>query len=130
MTTSDVEVLVRGSRGVLAADAVALGLMAAGACVDFPARVNVPAKSDQTLRGCCVRVHVVQDGDEKRADPQAAVMPSLAASAKIAIGVILLLALLGAEVRLHFGPRLDTIFTLAGLVMFWRYVGKKARSAV
>jgi hypothetical protein len=45
---------------------------------------------------------------------------SVVGAAKAMIGGVLLLALLGAEVRLHFGVRWDTFITLAGAWAFWR----------
>jgi hypothetical protein len=45
---------------------------------------------------------------------------NLAGGAKLCTGAVLLLALFGAEVKLHFGPRLDAVVTLAGIWAFWR----------
>jgi len=45
----------------------------------------------------------------------------LPAAAKIAVGVVALLVLCSAEVRLHFGLRLDTIITAAAIWWFWRW---------
>jgi hypothetical protein len=46
---------------------------------------------------------------------------SLAAAAKVAIGVVLLLVLCSAEVRLHFGLRLDAIIAMVAIWGFWRW---------
>ncbi len=45
----------------------------------------------------------------------------LPAAAKVAVGAVLLLALLDAEVRLHFGLGLDTLITAAAIWWFWRW---------
>jgi ABC-type enterochelin transport system permease subunit len=42
-------------------------------------------------------------------------------AAKIGIGVVLLLMLFSAELRLNFGLRFDTVITLAGIWVFWHY---------
>jgi predicted ATPase len=93
--------------------------MGAGATVDFPGRPNRGARSGQTLRG----VHaVVQMAD----GAGLAVLPgssraggNLPAAAKLVIGVVLLLVLCSAEVRLHFGLRLDAIITVAAIWGCW-----------
>ena len=126
MKRYDAEILVKGASAALAADAVALGLMAAGASVDFPDRSNAPATDDRTLRGGHVGVRILADGHDLAAGPQAAREPSMVSAARVAVGAVLLLALFGAEVRLHFGPRLDTILTLAVLAAFWWRVRKRA----
>jgi hypothetical protein len=41
--------------------------------------------------------------------------------ARIGIGVVLLLMLFGAELRLRLGLRFDMIVTLAGIWAFWRF---------
>ena len=46
---------------------------------------------------------------------------NLPAAAKLVIGVVLLLVLCSAEVRLHFGLRLDAIITVAAIWGFWRW---------
>jgi len=45
----------------------------------------------------------------------------LPALLKIAAGGILLLKLFGAELRLNFGLRFDSLITLAGIWIFWHH---------
>src|SRR5271156_1451749 len=100
----NVEIIMPGgARGVAAsaADHVALALMGAGATVDFPGRPNHAERPGQTLRG----VHAVVRMAESAG---LAVLPGaseegvdLPAAAKIAVGVVALLVLCSAEVRLH-----------------------------
>ena len=49
----------------------------------------------------------------------------LPAAAKLAVGAVALLVLCSAEVRLHFGLRLDTIITAAAIWWFWRWCHRK-----
>ena len=128
MTKRDAVITVHGSKGALAADAAALGLMAAGASVRFPGRENPPLQPDAVLRGASVEVRVSVGGGEFGATTASPDGLGFADMARVGIGVILLLALLGAEVRLHFGPRIDTILTLAGIWIFWRHVGRRDQS--
>jgi hypothetical protein len=51
---------------------------------------------------------------------------NLPAAAKVAIGAVLLLALCSAEVRLHFGLRLDTIITVVAIWCCWRWCSRGA----
>ena len=53
----------------------------------------------------------------------------LSAAAKIAVGVVALLVLCSAEVRLHFGLRLDTIITAAAIWWFWRWCHRRGATA-
>jgi hypothetical protein len=132
MNIDNVEITIAGGAGgsaVTAADHVALALMGAGATVDFPGRANREARSVQTLRG----VHAVVRM-EGGAGP--VVLPgasregfNLPAAAKIAVGVVALLVLCSAEVRLHFGLRLDTIITAAAIWWFWRWGARKSAMA-
>ena len=121
MSNGNVEIVVRGEDAAQAADAVALGLMAAGASVDFPERVHRNVPDGQTLRGVHAVVRLARAGNvDLPAAPGRPVL-DLASVAKIGIGLVLLLMLLGAEVRLRFGLRLDTIVTLIGVWAFWHY---------
>ena len=54
---------------------------------------------------------------------------NLPAAAKVAIGVVLLLVLFSADVRLHFGIRLDAIITLLAIWGFWRWC-RRRRGAI
>jgi hypothetical protein len=123
MNIDNVEIIITGGAGgstANAADHVALALMGAGATVDFPGRPNQAARPGQTLRG----VHAVV----RMEGASLAVLPgssrgggNLPAAAKVAIGEVLLLMLCSAEVRLHFGLRLDAIITVAAIWGFWRW---------
>ena len=124
MNIDNVEIIITGGAGGAAANAadhVALALMGAGATVDFPGRPNQAARPGQTLRGVRAVVRMAESAG-------LAVLPGaseegvdLPAVAKIAVGVVALLVLCSAEVRLHFGLRFDTIFTLLGIWAFWHY---------
>ncbi|MGP8027204.1 MAG: hypothetical protein ACLPJJ_10890 [Acidocella sp.] len=128
MSNDDLEIIIAGGAGrsaANAADHIALALMGAGASVDFPGRPNREARSGQTLRG----VHAVV---RMEGGAGLAVLPgssrgggNLPAAAKIAVGVVALLVLCSAEVRLHFGLRLDTIITAAAIWWFWRWCHRK-----
>jgi hypothetical protein len=123
MNNDNVEIVITGGAGAIAAtaaDHIALALKGAGATVDFPGRPQRGATSNQALRG--VRA-VVRMGE--RAQPH--MLPGTnrngfdaPTAARIAIGVVLLLVLFGAELRLHFGLRLDTIITAAAIWWFSR----------
>ncbi len=124
MDDNAIEITVGGNPGRAMADAadhVALALMTAGAAVDFPGRPQRESRSSQTLRG--VRAVVRTAGRAGRGTSAASGRGGwgLAASAKVAVGVVLMLALFDAELRLHFGLRLDTIITAAVIWWFWRW---------
>jgi hypothetical protein len=112
-----IEVVVSGSRAAAAADAVALGLRAAGAQVRCPDRRGAVPSSVAGLRAVVRLGGAPSPGGGAKAE---AGTVSLVGAAKAMIGGVLLLALLGAEVRLHFGVRWDTFITLAGAWAFWR----------
>jgi hypothetical protein len=119
-----VEIVITGGAGVLTAavaDHVALALMGAGATVDFPGRPNQGVRPGQTLRGVHAVVRMAEGAG-------LAVLPgfsvgggNLPAAAKLAIGVALLLVLCRAEVRLHFGLRLDAIIAVVAIWGLWRW---------
>jgi hypothetical protein len=118
MTEEVVEVFVCGP--CAAADAVALGLLSAGAIVDSPDASDKLENPRGSLRG--VRA-VVRMASQAKIRPPIDPGPSainMARAAKVCTGAVLMLALFGAEVKLHFGPRLDTVVTLAGIWAFWR----------
>jgi hypothetical protein len=48
---------------------------------------------------------------------------------RIAIGVLLLLMLFSAELRLHFGLRFDTILMLGGIWAFWHFCLRRSGAA-
>ena len=132
MNNDDLEVIITGGAGRSPTDAaehIVLALMGAGASVDFPGRPNRAGRSGQTLRG----VHAVMRM-EGGAGP--AVLPGasqegfgLPAAAKVAVGVVALLVLCSAEVRLHFGLRVDTFLTAAAIWWFWRWCSRKSAMA-
>ena len=120
LNNSELEITVKGVNAAPAADAGALGLMAAGATVDFPSRTHGIACDGRALRGrrATVRLVPASSGPGTVETWQAGV--GLASVAKLGVGAVLMLMLFGAEVRLHFGPRLDTLATLVGIWAFWR----------
>ena len=132
MNNDELEIIIAGGAGRSAsnaADHIALALMGAGASVDFPDRPNREGRSGQTLRG----VHAVV---RMAGSTGPAVLPGasqegggLPAAAKIAVAVVALLVLCSAEVRLHFGLRLDTIITAAAIWWFWRWCARKSAMA-
>ncbi len=128
MSNDDLEIIIAGGvgRSAAAADHIALAMMGAGASVDFPDRPNREARSGQTLRG--VRAVVRMEGEAGLAALPGASQEGfgLPAAAKIAVGVVALLVLCSAEVRLHFGLRLDTIITAAPIWWFWRWCRRKS----
>ncbi|HEY1856962.1 hypothetical protein [Acidocella sp.] len=123
MNDHEVEIVVGGGaahRRADVADHVALTLMSAGATVDFSARPRRPVPPGQTL--CGVRA-VVRMGDTAQPHmPPGPEQKSFDAptAVRIAIGVVLLLALFGGELRLNFWLRLDAIIVAAVLWWFWR----------
>ena len=101
---------------------IALALMGAGASVDFPGRTNREARFGQTLRG----VHAVLRMAGRTAP---AALPrasregfNLPAAAKIAFGMLALLVLCSAEVRLHFGLERDRFKCDHALAFFLRAI--------
>ena len=131
MSNDDLEIIIAGGAGrsAAAADHIVLALMGAGASVDFPGRPNREARSGQTLRG--VHAVVRMEGRAGLAALPGASQEGggLPAAAKIAVGVVALLVLCSAEVRLHFGLRLDTIITAAAIWWFWRWCHRKSAMA-
>jgi hypothetical protein len=131
MPTKEIEVIIRGRPGsgaFNAAYAMAMSLEAAGASVDIRSPVAQSELATDALRGVRVTVKVEDSGLGGAAEP-----PRLASEtgagkrigfsdlAKMGIGAVLLLMLFGAELRLQFGLRLDTIVTLAGIWAFWHF---------
>jgi hypothetical protein len=54
---------------------------------------------------------------------------ALSSLARVAIGAVLVLMLLGAELRLRFGLRLDMFITLAAIWAYWRLCLRQNQSA-
>jgi hypothetical protein len=124
MNKDNVEIIITGGAGGSTADAadhVALALMGAGATVDFPRRPNQAARPGQTLRGVHAVVRMAGSAGLAVSPGASQEGVDLPAAAKIAVGVVALLVLCSAEVRLHFGLRFDTILTLLGIWAFWLY---------
>jgi hypothetical protein len=131
MPVREIEVTIRGRPGsgaFNAAYAAAQALEAAGASVDIRAPVAQSELAADALRGVRVTVKVEDSGASGVAEPPRLV-PGAGPSArtgfsdvaKVGIGAVLLLMLFGAELRLRFGLRLDTIVTLAGIWAFWNF---------
>jgi hypothetical protein len=124
MESDTIEIMIRGrpELGGAAAYVTAQALRATGAQVRLASPLAAPWRSEGVLRGVRVIMVVRTDPLEPRSRT-AAVTGTFGAAdaAKLAGATILLLMLLGAELRLHFGPRLDTAFTLAGAWAYWRY---------
>jgi hypothetical protein len=129
MAMKEIQIVVRGGPGsgaYSAAQATARALEAEGASVDLRTIFAPEELAADALRG--VRALVQVEG--ATAAPSSSVIESsdpdvagfgLGNMAKIGIGVVLLLMLFGAELRLQFGLRFDTIVTLAGIWAFWHY---------
>ncbi len=115
-----IEVTVSGPKAAAAADAIALGLMTAGAQVRCPGRRAVMPSSTSSVLDVGVVVRVVSATLQESKTATGTATISSTSATKAVVGGILLLALLGAEVRLHFGVRWDTFVTLAGVWVFWR----------
>lgn len=124
MNIDSVEIIINGGIGGSAAtvaDHIALALMAAGATVDFPGRQQREVMSGRTLRDVHAVVRMAS-GEGRAALPVAnRGGENLSAAVKVAVGVVLFLALCNAEVRLHFGLRLDVIITAVVIWGFWRW---------
>jgi len=132
MNNDDLEIILAGGAGRSAsnaADHIALALMGAGATVDFPGRPNREARSGQTLRGVHAVVRIAGSAGLAALPGAGQEGFDLPAAAKIAVGVVALLVLCSAEVRLHFGLRLDTIITAAAIWWFWRWCARKSAMA-
>ncbi len=118
MSGEIVEVFVRGPAAAL--DAVALGLLSAGANVHSPdaspKRVDPPA----ALKGMRAVVRMASAADAARPQHDVPSTVNLASAARACTGAVMLLALFGAELRLHFGPKLETVVSLAAVWAFWR----------
>ena len=124
MDIDNVEIIISGGAGGLAAtaaDHIALALMTAGATVDSPSRPNQAVRPGQTLRGVHAVVRVAGRAGVALLPGPSRERFGLPAAAKITVGVVLLLMLCSAEVRLHFGLRLDTVTTVAAIWSFWRW---------
>jgi hypothetical protein len=111
---------------VNAAHATAYALEAAGASVDLRSPVARSELSGDALRGGRVMVRVEDGGREEEplrllSGPGTARRTGLSDIAKVGIIVVMLLMLFGAELRLRFGLRLDTIVTVAGIWAFWYF---------
>ena len=99
--------------------------MGAGATVDFPGRPQREARSGQTLRGVYAVVRMAGDAGLAALPGPDRGGGDLSAAVKVAIGVVLLLVLCSAEVRLHFGLRLDAIVTAAAIWGCWRWCSRR-----
>jgi hypothetical protein len=127
----EVEIIVRGRRGGDAHDAahaVAQVLEEAGASVDLKSPVVHGDLPRGVLRGLRVEMNVEGGGGGSKiassfasSNGNATGETNLTTLAKVGVGVVLLLMLFGAELRLRFGVRLDTIITIAGIWAFWHY---------
>ena len=136
MAVREIEIVIRGRPGngvVSAAQVIAYVLETEGASVDLSIASVPEDPTSEALRG--VRA-MVKAEDSVAAAPPLMSLPAepgngragMANAAKFAIGAILLLMLFGAELRLHFGLRLDTVVTVAGMWAFWRFCLKSAPS--
>jgi len=128
----NVEIIITGGAGgatANAADHVALALMGAGATVDFPGRPSQMTRPGQTLRGVHAVVRMAGGAGLAVSPGSSWGGGSLPIAVKVAIGVVLLLVLCSAEVRLHFGMRLDAIITLVAIWGFWRWC-RRGRGAI
>ena len=124
MNNDDLEIIMTGGAGrsaANAADHIALALMEACASVDFPGRPNREARSGQTLRGVHAVVRMAGNEGLALLSGPGRKGADLPAATKIAVGVVALLALCSAEVRLHFGLRLDAIITMVAIGGCWRW---------
>jgi hypothetical protein len=138
MTVREIEVIIRGRPGsgaFNAAHAAAQALEAAGASVDLRSPLTNSELSTDALRGVRVTVNVEDGGggpEPLRLLPgtRTARRTGFSDVAKVGIGTLLLLMLFGAELRLRFGLRLDTIVTAVGIWAFWHYCLRKNLKSV
>ena len=127
MPVREIDVVIRGRPGSgvhAAARAAAQAMEAAGASVQLRAPPTAP--DAETLRGVRALVRVAAWTPDRVArqvlPPEQTVGGiGLGQAAKIGGGLVLLLMLFGAELRLRFGLRLDMIVTLLAAWAFWRH---------
>ena len=139
MARQEIEIVIRGGGGddaYGAAHIAGRALKAEGARVDLRSISWTDAPEPGALRGATVRVRV-DDGSSFTSDMSGGGRPAevargarpgagIARAAKIGIGVVLLLMLFGAEIRLHFGLRLGSIVTLVAIWIFWLFALRRA----
>jgi hypothetical protein len=132
MSVREIEIVIRGRPGsgaFNAAHTAAQALEAAGVSVDLRSPLAHEEMAGDALRGvrALVKVEDVADSDTAQSTllltsgARTVTRTGLSDIAKVGIGVVLLLILFGAELRLHFGLRLDAIITVAGIWAFWHY---------
>lgn len=136
MSVREIEVFISGPPGSgahAAARATARTMETAGASVDLRLPLSTAEIEGEALRGvrALVRVEERTPARTSSAPPpdQRAGAIGYAQVAKIGGGLVLLLVLFGAEVRLRFGFRLDLIVTLVGIWAFWRYCQRSSAAA-
>jgi len=107
-----------------ASERIALALMAAGARVECASPHSPRRGITVSLRGVLVRVRVVDTALPLPAPPEALTSGRQATNGwRIALAVLVLLALLDAEVRLNFGLRLDAVLLAAVAWGIWHWTG-------
>lgn len=134
MAVKEIEIVVRGGLGsgaYSAAQAAAQALEAEGASVDLRTILASDELAPGALRGARVLVRVENPAAPAGNLPAtsgrgAGASSGLGQVAKVGIGVVLLLMLFSAELRLNFGLRFDTIFTLAGIGVFWHFALRRS----
>jgi hypothetical protein len=126
-----IDVTLTGQSGAevsVAAERIALALMAAGAQVECAGHRNPARDTMASLGGVLVRVRVAEDALPAAALPEAVTQGKQGVNIwRIALAVLVLLALLDAEVRLRFGLKLDAILLAAVAWGVWHWTGGSRR---
>lgn len=130
MPTPDLVVTVRDRNTVAAAAAariIATALTRANIIVELKVPVSEEDLPPNAVLGGTALVQVTRAAEGAGNDSYPAQTltwqrsgSALSSLARVGIGAVLVLMLLGAEVRLRFGLRLDMFITLAAIWAYWR----------
>ena len=125
MAAGQVDVVVRGdaSLGRCVGQRLAGALRAEGADVWVETSVPEVPSPPTNLRGVRIRLAVQAGPAGRRSDGG-----THRQFARLVIGLVTLLAILGVEVRFSVGPRVAALSLLVGAVVMWRSHGRRARA--
>ena len=126
MPQRQVDVVVRGDAELRlgVGRRLACALEAEGADVWVESSVPEVLHPPTDLRGVSIRLAVRPGSAERRHDGGSYNRQF----ARLVIGLVILLAVLGVEVRLSFGPRVAVLSLVVGAVVMWRSHGRRART--
>ena len=125
MAPGQVDVVVRGdtSLGQCVGQRLAGALRAEGADVWVESSVPEVPSPPTELCGVRIRLAVRPGPAERRSDGG-----SYWQVARLVIGLVILLAILGVDVRFSFGPRVAALSLLVGAVVMWRSHERRAHA--